>query len=124
MPISIPDDDGNIAPEFEQRLAPAPAQLSAPRLAYDFAYLMPDGAGIRETSYYTGIQQRLMHPEYALTDLPPAAEENNAVGMWQLGAGAVFFVFTANAVARKRRQFRKKYRLVLGTKAEYQRAAA
>jgi hypothetical protein len=124
-PILVPDDDGAPAPEFEQQNAPAPTQLSAPRPGDDLRYLMPGGAGIQQTSYYPGIQQGLLRPEYALTNLPPPQEDGMASnGMGLMSGSALVFVLVAKRVARKRRMIRKKYRLIVGTKAEYKREAA
>ena len=121
-PMFVPDEDGAIPAEFEQRSAPPPAQLSAPRPGEDLSYLMPGGAGVQPTSYYTGIQQGGLRPEYVLTDQPRTADDSpDASGMNVLGGSALVFVMVAKGVARKRRFFRKKYRLLLGTKAEYKR---
>ena len=121
----VPDEDGDIPAEFRQRNAPPPAQLSAPRPGEDLTYLIPGGAGIQPTSYYTGIQQGAIRPEYVLTDQPRLqADTSDANGMNLLGGGAFVFVLVAKGVARKRRFSRKKYRLLLGTKAEYKRADA
>jgi hypothetical protein len=120
----VPDEDGAIPAEFEQRSAP-PVQLSAPRPGEDLSYLMPGGGGVQPTSYYTGIQQGAFRPEYVLTDQPRTADESaDSSGMNLLGGGSLVFVLIANGVARKRRFFRKKYRLLLGTKAEYTRLDA
>ncbi|WP_395404654.1 hypothetical protein ACHMW6_00630 [Pseudoduganella sp. UC29_106] len=108
-----------------QRNAPPPAQLSTPRPGDDLTYLIPGGADIQPTSYYTGIQQGGFRPEYVLTDQPRTQNEgSDSNGMNLLGGGAFVFVLVAKGVARKRRFFRKKYRLLLGTKAEYKRADA
>ncbi|HEY1149176.1 MAG TPA: hypothetical protein VGF27_11420 [Pseudoduganella sp.] len=121
----VPDEDGAIPAEFEQRSAPPPAQLSAPRPGEDLSYLMPGGGGVQPTSYYTGIQQSGFRPEYVLTDPPRTANEStDSSGMNLLGGGALVFVLIAKGVARQRRFFRRKYRLLLGTKAEYKRLDA
>lgn len=123
-PIFTPADDTAAQPAIEYVLPAPKAEFADPQPNYD--YLLPAGAGIRDTSYFSGLAERQPSAGFAYSDVTREEEDSgpHPLGVASLCFGATLFVFTIDAWGGRRWRRRRRYRFVLDTKPEYRERAA
>jgi hypothetical protein len=124
-PIFASDEDAVMQPIFEQSGPPAAPSLEQVEPRPDYAFLLPGGASIRDTSYFTGMPERQRDTAFEQND--GAQEDGDSsthpISVVILCFGATLFVFTVDAWGGRRWRRRRRYRFVLYTKPEYQERA-
>ena len=125
-PIFASDEDAVMQPIFEQPGTPDATRLDLVASRPDYAFLLPGGASIRNTSYFADIQERRDDTAFEQND---GAQDDGDSGTDPISVvllcfAATLFVFTVDAWGGRRWRRRRRYRFVLYTKPEYQERAA